>query len=208
MSGALDETLAKLRVPSLYGLMLHDENLLSQWPHGIGDILQSFIASGKIKNAGISVYSPDKALEALHTDDINLVQVPSNILDRRFQKKGVFELAVKKKKQIYIRSVFLQGLILMEPDDLPDHMLFARPVLERIRSLAETLNITRHELALGYLKAKVQEAKLVVGVDTPAQITENLNYWAKKPLANLVAMVEQSFDHMDEKILNPGLWRS
>jgi aryl-alcohol dehydrogenase-like predicted oxidoreductase len=208
MSGALDASLEKLGVPFLYGLMLHDENLLGQWTHGLGDILQSFIASGKVKNAGVSVYSPDKALEALHIDGINLLQIPSNILDRRFQKKGVFELAVRKKKKIYIRSVFLQGLILMEPDDLPDYMLFARPVLERIKYLAESLNITRNELALGYLRAKVPEAKLVIGVDTPAQISENMNYWKKKPLVNLISMVEQSFDFMDEKILNPSLWRS
>jgi aryl-alcohol dehydrogenase-like predicted oxidoreductase len=208
MSEALDSTLEKLGVPSLFGLMLHDEFLLSQWSHGIGDILLDFVESGKVKNTGVSVYSPDKALEALCTDGINMVQVPSNILDRRFQKEGVFELAKKKQKQVYIRSVFLQGLILMEPDDLPDHMLFARPVLDRIKSLAETLNITRHELAQGYLRAKVPEGKLVIGVDMPAQITENLNYWAKEPLVNLITLVEQSFENIDEKILNPSLWRS
>lgn len=204
---ALNSTLEKLGVSCLFGLMLHDENLLIQWSRGIGDVLRSFVASGKVEHLGVSVYSPDKAIEALCMEDIDLIQVPFNILDRRFQKKGVFELAAKKKKQVYIRSVFLQGLILMDPDDLPEYMSFARPLLYRIKSVADRLIVTRHELALGYLKAKVPEAKLVIGVDTPSQIKANVNYWMKTPLAGLVAMVEESFDHVDEKILNPSLWR-
>ncbi len=208
MSLALNATLDKLGVPCLFGLMLHDENLLIQWSKGIRDVLRSFVAAGKVQNLGVSVYSPDKAIEALCIEDIDLIQVPFNILDRRFQKRGVFELAAKKKKQVYIRSVFLQGLILMEPDDLPKYMLFARPLLERIKSFAERLNITRHELALGYVRAKAPDAKLVIGVDTPSQIKTNINHWMKTPVAGLVAMVEESFDHVDEKILNPSLWRT
>jgi len=208
MSRALDATLEKLGVPSLFGLMLHDENLLSQWPHGVGDIMRSFIASGKVKNIGVSVYSPERALDALNTEGIDLIQVPSNILDRRFEKKGVFELAAKKNKQVYIRSAFLQGLVLMEPEDLPEYMLFAKPVLDRIKSLVDTLNITRHELALGYLKAKVPDAKLIVGVETPAQIAENVNCWMKNPLTSLIERVEESFEHLDERVLNPSLWRT
>jgi len=208
MFRALDGTLDKLGVPCLFGLMLHDENLLSQWSQGVGDILWGFVASGKVKNLGVSVYSPDKAIEALWIEDINLIQVPFNILDRRFLKKGVFELAAMKKKQIYTRSVFLQGLILMEPDDLPENMFFAKPVLVRIKSFAENMNITRHELALGYLRAKTPDVKVVVGIDTPAQIKENVQCWMKEPLASLITMVEETFDHLDEKILNPSLWRT
>lgn len=208
MSKALDESLKKLRVPCLLGLMLHNEDMLCQWSNGIEDILRGFVTAGKVKNIGVSVYSPGKALEALNIEGIDMIQVPSNILDRRFEKKGVFELASSKKKQVYIRSIFLQGLLLMEPEDLPDYMSFAMPVLDKVKSLSHKLGLTKHELALGYLKERFPEAKLIIGVDTPEQVIENVTSWEKKPTANLVPLVSEYFDQLDEKILNPSLWRS
>jgi aryl-alcohol dehydrogenase-like predicted oxidoreductase len=206
MSKALDESLDKLAVPCLAGLMLHNEDMLCQWSNGIEDILRGFVTAGKVKNIGVSVYSPEKALEALTIDGIDMIQIPSNLLDRRFEKKGVFELASRKKKQVYIRSVFLQGLILMDSKDLPAHMAFAKPILNKIKMLSQELNLTRHEIALGYLKEKFPKAKLIVGVDTPEQVIENVASWGKKPTNNIIPLVSKYFDQLDEKILNPSLW--
>lgn len=208
MTGALDKSLEKLHVSSLFGLMLHKEELLYQWQNGLRDILRTFVASGKVRHLGVSVYSPDKALEALRVKEIDIIQVPSNMLDRRFEKAGVFKLAAEKNKQIYIRSVFLQGLILMDSKELPNNMSFARPVIEKIDTLSNRLNLTKHELALGYLKASLPDAKLVIGVDTPEQIMENIKSWKRGPAANLIPLVCEYFDQLDEKILNPTLWRN
>ncbi|MBT5306663.1 MAG: aldo/keto reductase, partial [Candidatus Scalindua sp.] len=112
LSNAVGESLSRLGVPSLYGMMLHKEKMLSAWDNGLSKIFHTFVVSGKIKHIGISVYSPEKAIQALNTDGIDMVQLPTNILDRRFETAGVFQLAEEKKKKIYIRSVFLQGLIL------------------------------------------------------------------------------------------------
>lgn len=206
MSEALNRSLERLGVSSLYGLMLHKEDLLSQLPNGLGEILHSFVKSGKIKKVGVSVYSPKRALEALLINGFDMVQLPANILDSRFEKQRVFELAEKAGRQIYIRSVFLQGLILMDPNELSGQMSFAKPVLEKIKSLAQQLNVTKHELALGYLKERFPTAKLVIGVETPEQLEENLGSWGRKPARNLLPLVSQYFDQVDEKILNPTLW--
>lgn len=206
MAQALKISLERLGVPSLYGLMLHKESLLGQWPNGLGDILRGFVVSGRVKKLGVSVYSPDSALAALNIAEIDLVQLPSNILDRRFERKNVFQLAAQRGKQVYIRSVFLQGLILMEPKDLPEHLSFARPVLEQIIALSQELGLTRQELALGYLKEIVSEAKLIVGVETPDQVLRNVAGWEKKPAVKIAPMVLKYFGNIDEKIVNPVLW--
>lgn len=206
MSDALDGSLRKLGVPCLEGLMLHQEGMLSQWHEGLGDILKGFVASGKVKRIGISVYSPAKALEAIHVDGMDLIQVPSNILDRRFEKHGIFELACQKKKQIYIRSVFLQGLILMDIEDLPASMSSGRPVLEKINILSSELGLTRQELALGYLKARMPQAKLIIGVDTAHQVMANVMAWRNDFPEKHQTRVAETFDLVDEKILNPALW--
>lgn len=206
MANALDASLRKLGVQHLSGLLLHDESLLDQWDQGLSAILAGFVRSGKVQGLGVSVYSPDRAWEALHRDDITLVQLPTNILDTRFVERGIFELAAKKKKQIYIRSVFLQGLILMEPNDLPDHMLFARPLVERVKTLAQELGITRHALALGYLKAKMPDARLLVGVETPEQVIRNAVSLDVSLSPGQMDKIEKYFDRVEMKVLNPALW--
>ena len=206
MTKALDASLMKLGVPHLSGLLLHDEALLDQWDQGVSSIFSGFVRSGRVHGVGVSVYSPERACEALNKDGIDMVQLPSNILDRRFEALGVFELAVKKKKQVYIRSVFLQGLILMNPEDLPGHMLFARPVVERVKALAQELGLTISALALGYLKAKMPGVKLVVGAETSEQIILNAVSMDAALTQAQVAMVAKYFDQVDVKVLNPALW--
>ncbi len=206
LNTSLEKSLNLLKVPSLYAIMVHSEELLPLWNRGLGDIMRNIKLRGKVKKIGFSVYTPDRAIDALNTAGIDLVQVPTNILDRRFEHAGVFDKAKEKSKTIYIRSVFLQGLILINAEEIPGNMEFARPVLEKVNSLTKELGMTRQEIALGYLKEKVPDAKLVIGADTPEQVRENRECWERKPPANLISVVSRYFGQINEKILNPVEW--
>lgn len=203
---ALDHSLNALGIPMLSGLMLHREDLLKLWDRGLAEILQAFIASGRVKRIGISVYSPVKAIEALHSDGIDTVQLPTNILDRRFENAGVFRLAEKKKKRIYIRSVFLQGLLLMNPDEISAKMAFAVPVLEKFKTLSHDFGLTRQEVALGFLKSGFPHAHVIFGAETQDQVKQNVLIWKKKMPELLCHEVRTLFADVGEKILNPTIW--
>jgi len=206
MSDALDRSVKRLGVPMLSGIMLHREELFSLWDKGLAKVLQAFVTSGRVKRVGVSVYSPDKAIEALNTDGIDMVQLPTNILDRRFENAGVFRLAEKKKKQIYIRSVFLQGLLLMDPEEIPAKMAFAVPVLEKFKTLSHDLGLTRQEVALGFLKVGFPHAHVIFGAETQDQVKQNALIWKKKMPELLRNKVRTLFSDVSEKILNPVLW--
>jgi len=206
MSNALDESMKRLGVSCLSGMMLHREELLSLWDKGLAEILRSFVLSGRVKQIGVSVYSPDKARQALDTDGIDIVQLPANVLDRRFENAGIFRLADERKKKIYIRSVFLQGLLLMKAEEISDSMAYARPILEKLESISSEFGLTRRELALGYVKTEMPDSKVIFGADVPAHVSENVSSWKKSIPVSLVSKVKEIFDSVDEKILNPVLW--
>lgn len=208
MMKAVDASLTKLGVSRLSGLLLHDETLLDEWDRGVSDIFSDVARSGKVERVGVSVYSPQRAWEALNKGGIDMVQLPSNILDRRFEALGVFELAEKRNKQIYVRSVYLQGLILMDPEELPGHIAFARPVVERVRVLTQELGLSLPALALGYLRARVPGAKLIVGVETPEQVLLNAASAEAVLTQDQVAKVVEYFGEVDVKVLNPALWKA
>ncbi|MBT5307140.1 MAG: aldo/keto reductase [Candidatus Scalindua sp.] len=206
MYRALDTSLKHLRVPRLYGVLLHCEAQLDLWEKGIGKILLGFVRNGQVERVGVSVYSTDKALRALETNGVEMVQVPSNLLDRRFLDAGIFELADKKGKCIYIRSVYLQGLILMSPDELPEKMEFARSTLEKLVSISQEFGMSRQEIALSYLKMVMPKAQIIFGAETPGQVKENVACWRKILPDSLINCLQKRFMSVDEKILNPVLW--
>jgi len=206
MSRALYRSLQQLGVSSLFGIMLHREEMLSLWDKGLAEVIYSLISSGKVKKIGVSVYTPDRAIEVLSTDGINIVQLPTNILDRRFENAGVFKLADEKKKTIYIRSIFLQGMILMNPREIPAKMAFARPVIEKLVSLSNDSGLSRQEMALGYIKSEMPNADIIFGAETPEQVRENVEAWKKKMPESLGNKVRALFANVDERILNPSLW--
>lgn len=208
LSIALDESLARLHISRLAGIMLHREEHLDLWEKGLGEILISFVKDGRADRIGISVYSPQKALQALRTNGVDVVQFPTNLLDRKFVDAGIFDLAERMGKQLYIRSIFLQGLLLIEPQGLSTRMQFAQPVLEKLVSLAKEFGMTRQELALAYVKKQFPKAKIIFGAELVDQIEHNVDCWNSNVSQTFVKRLHQDFRRVDEKILNPVLWQN
>ena len=209
LNNALEISLNNLGVESLYGLMLHREDMLDLWEKGLKENLADIVNSDRVKHIGVSVYSPERAVQALNTEGISMVQLPTNLIDRRFERAGVFQLADDMGKTIYIRSIFLQGLLLMPPDRLPEHMRFATPVLSRLVSLARDVGLNIKELCIGYVKHAFPNAKVVIGAETQQQIIENLAVWNDDIADDIVDEIRCMFNNsVDEAILNPTLWHN
>jgi aryl-alcohol dehydrogenase-like predicted oxidoreductase len=203
---SIDQSLRRLGIQNLFCIMLHREGMLSLWDKGLGKIIHEFVLSGKVEKFGVSLYSPNKAIEALKTEGIDILQLPTNILDRRFENSGVFKYADERKKSIYVRSIFLQGLILMNSLEIPEKMHFAKPVVEKIESLAKEFRISRQELAIGYIKSKMPNAHIVFGTETPKQVKENVDAWKKSLPKKLIDHINILFENVEYRILNPALW--
>lgn len=204
---AVAESICRLGVSRLYGLMLHREACLDLLDKGLMKNLQGIIASGMTLRIGISVYSPEKALVGLKTEGIDFVQLPSNILDRRFEKAGVFGLAEKLHKDIYVRSVFLQGLIFLKSNELPNHLHFAESVIRKLEVFLAKNDYLIKPLSLGYVKQAFPKAKVLIGIETPEQVEENIQIWSGDQPEDVVTRVRCAFPDVDERILNPSLWK-
>jgi aryl-alcohol dehydrogenase-like predicted oxidoreductase len=152
------------------------------------------------------LYTPARAVQALESDLFDMIQVPANILDRRFADAGVFNLADGKGKQVYIRSVFLQGLLLMKPEDLLSNMELVKPTLYKIDKLCAQYKYTRQKIALLYIKGKYPQARIILGAETPTQLEQNVNIWKNNFTPILKFNEFESLSIVDERILNPIFW--
>ena len=206
MEEAIRKSLDNLGIEKFYGYMLHKEDFLPSWGKGIEEQAGKIRAHGLTEKIGISVYSPEMAVRAVETDGIDLIQLPSNLFDRRFEESGAFEKAQERGKTIYVRSVFLQGLMFMDSENLPEHMKFAAPFIEKLGTLVNKSGLTIQELALGYAAKAYPQAKILVGAELPQQMNENIVSFSCDFPEELVAEVKTIFNNVPRKLVNPVLW--
>ena len=201
-------SLNNLGIDKLYGILLHKEEYLNYWHEGLGDTLIGFRSEGLVEHLGVSVSNPEFAKKALEEKDITIMQVPSNILDRRFERAGIFNKAEEIKITIYIRSVFLQGLLLLNHDKLYERMKFTYNVLKKYNMLAKQCGISRQQLAIGFVIKAYPYAKVVFGAETSEQVISNLSVLKNTNIVsdNIVDEARNIFNDVEDNILNPALW--
>lgn len=200
----LDGSLERLRTDSLYGLMMHRESWLDVFRGALKECIRRLKDQKKIANFGVSAYSMDGAFKALANEEIDLIQVPFNVLDQRALTSGFLEKAAEKGKTVYIRSLYLQGLLLMEPDELPSRMDHCRKSLEDFRKVVRRSGITSKQLALGFVLQNAPNASIVFGAETARQVRENVSLGQASLSVNLPRM-----DHLavgNEEIIDPSRW--
>ncbi|MBN1615181.1 MAG: aldo/keto reductase [Deltaproteobacteria bacterium] len=205
---AIQGSLRRLKVERLYALMFHFEELPPSLAlnNGLKDLLSGYRRDGLIGHIGISVYTPKSALQALQCDLIDLVQVPTNVLDRRFLNAGVFDLAMEMGKEIFIRSVFLQGLLLMDSDRLPASMDFAAPVVRSFTNVSESAGVPRIVLAFGYVRLRFPRTRVIFGAETVDQVENNLKNWCRDIPDGLLSKIDENLSNTDEQIVDPRQW--
>jgi len=200
----LDDSLETLQLETLWGLLLHHESLLEGTAAFFREIIPELKHAGKINFFGISLYSMEKAFKALAMDEIDLIQMPFNVFDQRALDTDLFRLASEKGKKLFLRSIYLQGLLLLDPEQIPTKLDFAIDKLSHFCLLAERLKIPRKKMALAYAVQKAQGCYLVIGAETSAQVKENVALY--KEALNLAIPDLHFLSSKDPRLINPSLW--
>ncbi len=206
LDAALQRSLKQLRIKKLKGFMLHHEGQLDHWTKTFHEWLTEKRLSEVVGSIGASLYTPSKALEALKMNEIQFIQVPANICDRRFEDAGVFALAESLQKIVYIRSIYLQGLFFMLPENVPGSMGFATKTLQKVRSLAQAMNLSIEDMCLGYVIHRWPKARIIFGAETREQIARNLFSCAQDFSSAALERIEQELMDCEERVGDPSQW--
>lgn len=184
----------KMGYIQLHGLMFHEANdLLSNQGPALWDLFEDFKQKEYVRKIGVSVYTPKQLEEIINTFDIDIVQLPLNILDQRFV--AMLPELKKKNIEIHTRSTFLQGLLLMDTCKL-------NPYFEPIKNILQKLPQNRLETALGFAKNIKEIDKIVVGVTSKKELQEICSQYNKT-----IEQIDFSqFALQDEKFINPSKW--
>jgi len=163
---------------------------------------------GYAKKIGVSVYEPDEAIACIDNPLIEFTQFPYSIFDHRMKNAGVFEKAVNSKIEIDTRSAFIQGLILMNEEQVPPFLSKAKPIVAKIDTICEKFNLNRVQLAMAYVKCEKRISHLVFGVDNKEQLVEDIKLFHTTNLSEKqVIEIGKEFEGITADIVMPSLWK-
>ncbi len=159
---------------------------------------------GLARKTGISVYTPEEFRAALESPYVDLIQLPGNLLDHRFDE--LLASPPAQSKELHVRSVFLQGLLLME--HAPERVREAQPYLDKIDAFCKAHKMSRLALCLQFWKARGNVDAIVFGVDNLTQFCEIADAFDQAVDTQAVLEFAQQFLNVPESIVNPTRWRN
>ena len=205
---SVKKSLSKLQVDSIFGLLVHSPRMISEWRSEYSEWLNEAKQKSMIKYAGVSVYTENDAALALNHPDFDIIQMPLNVFDQRAISHDTIEKAVTNNKLLIFRSIFLQGLLCLKPDDLSEKMSFAEPYLARYRKICQESQIDPLFGAFKFAQYFSGEFPIIVGLETKSQLEKNIGYLKKNqiPMEFFNKIQENFSDINHEKLINPSFW--
>jgi aryl-alcohol dehydrogenase-like predicted oxidoreductase len=204
LEDTLRASLMRLGISSVYGLLIHraDDLLLPG-----GDLLVERLLrlkqNGLVSKVGVSVYSGRQIDQVLERFPLDLIQLPINVLDQRLLQSGHLQKLKNSGVEIHARSAFLQGLLLMEQQEIPDCFDSARERLESYHQFIREHGLTPLQAALGFVSGIPEIDQVVCGVNNARQLHEICE--AAQAKVDVSAFAD--FATADETIVNPALWQ-
>lgn len=213
MRSSIEQSLSRLRINSIPVVMLHNTRIMEHFGDKVTDAFQTMLREGLIGQAGISV--------ATNTEDeyrylsvylehpaYEAIQLPMSVLDHRPVVNGCLGRLAGAGKTVYVRSVFLQGLLYMKEDEVPDHLHEAKPLVRSLQDLSERHGVSIAQMAVSYIRDLEGVDSLVIGAETEAQVRANLELVEGPALSGrLREEIAERFSSVPEYVVTPPVWR-
>ena len=200
--GDFYQSLKLLRRKNVYGLLMHNaDDLLKPGSDQLFKCLQNLKQKDLVTKIGVSVYTTDQLQRIINSFDVDLIQLPFNILDNRLVDSGVFSVLDKRDIEIHARSVFLQGLLLMTEQSRPRRFDRWGSIWKLWHEWLSDNKLTALEATIRHVISVPEISKALVGVDSKDQLRDII----KVTDGDLPSIPEGILTN-DPDLLNPVNW--
>ena len=199
---SVEVSMDRLKTPQIHGLLLHrPSDLLGKFGPALYQSLQTCKERGYVRNIGLSIYNPSELDSILFRYPMDLIQAPFNVLDRRLETSGWLDRLHDSGVEVFVRSVFLQGLLLMSPDQRPEQFGRWGVLWNEWDKWLEDHRASALGACLRCVLNRPKIKHVIVGVDSLAQLQGVLSNLDEEG-----SMPPSSFDTEDPELLNPSRW--
>tara|TARA_A100001011_G_scaffold349140_1_gene387491 strand:- start:15203 stop:16066 length:864 start_codon:yes stop_codon:yes gene_type:complete len=193
--------LNELKIKKLYAILIHNPLILKlDKKKKIFKSLAYIQKKGHIKKLGISVYNQEEIDFVLKKFKFNIIQLPINLFDKKFNDNGTLGRLKKNGYEIHARSIFLQGLLL--ENILNKKFNQWSEIFEFYNFWLKVNNLKKLDVCWNYISNIKEIDRIVVGLNNLQQLKEILRI--KK---NIVNEIPDFMRKEESNFTNPVNWR-
>ena len=168
--------LERLKINELYGILIHDPNILySKQGKQLVSYLNECKEYGLVKKVGISVTNVIDLKNILNQFTFDIVQAPFNIFDRRLIQLNLIDYMKKKNIELHVRSIFLQGLLLMSYDKIPKKFQKWNKFFKKWEDWVIQNNISKIEACVSFAYLTKDISNILIGCQSVKELKEILD---------------------------------
>jgi hypothetical protein len=196
----IDASLSRLNCSSLEALLLHHpQDLIG--PHGseLYAAINSLLSEKIIERFGVSIYAPNELDGIIGKFNIDVVQAPLNVFDRRII--GVTDQLSALNIEVHVRSVFLQGVLIANPKDRPQRFQPWSEHFARFDEWVHSTGMSAMACCLGFALQQPGVTKLVIGTTSKESLTEIMT-----SIPNIHLEVPADLQSSIEQLIDPRVW--
>lgn len=202
IADAVEGSRQRLNVDSLHGLLMHrPQQLVEKAGDNIYRALEQLKYDGLVQKIGVSIYEPSELDALCKHFQFDLVQAPFNILNRRLIDTGWMSKLSEQGTELHIRSVFLQGLLLMPEGKMPSKFNRWASLWADWYAWLEEANLTPLQACLRHALSFQEIDKVIVGVDSQNQLREII-----QAVKGVTPDVPDALKSDDLDLINPACW--
>ena len=199
----VQKSLTDLHVDSLDTLLIHDsKDLASSSSDLIYTSLLELKEAGIVKSIGVSIYTPDDFYSISPDYKLDIVQAPWNVFDQSLCTSGLVDDLNRLNVKIHIRSIFLQGLLLMNPSDRPQSFTRWAQQFDHWDQFCFDNKFTRLEACVRASLSLPFVDKILFGVQSLTQLQQIIAYTDSNSFPQISQLAQS-----DLQLINPMLWQ-
>lgn len=198
----------RLGLEQLPLLMLHSCDEYDCDKENMTIVFNELKESGDIRFSGISAYSYHNYFD-IAASGFDAVQIPLNIFDWGQIESGGLKALHDAGMMVFVRSVYLQGLVFRDADTLPEKMIFCREPLKKFHEFCREFNMSPAVLSMSYALSLPGVTSLVLGSETVQQVKENIALMDSAPRLtdSQLQKIREAFLNIDPRVVNPSAWQ-
>ncbi len=201
---AVLRSLDKLGKEKLAAVLAHDwRDLAGSRGQRVSEALELLKVQGLIDKIGVSIYESVE-FGSVGLTSREIVQAPLNVLDQRILDSGMATSLREEGGELHVRSVFLQGLLLMPPGKRPRRFNRWTSVLDSFDNRVRESGLDAAAFCIGFAARQANVTKCVVGVDSPTHLSKLVTSFQDGQEAAIEA---SDLKCADKGLIDPRLWR-
>lgn len=196
------ECLSQLNLNSIEGLYIHNQDGFKY--KIVSELAKYLLKKNQIKKFGISIYDVDAIP---NNPVVSILQVPGNIFNQNILNSDELHKFYERGGHIYIRSIFIQGLLLMNINKIPRALNDLKKPIKEFYNIAKEMKIHPIVLCMQSIKYIYPKCKLIIGANNISQLNEVLNknnIILHKSDAEYILNFGKKYEH---KLWDPRNWK-